>query len=299
LGQGGSKRAAARLDAGSFDPFGSFDQYHWTDVAHLTSSKAAPSHGRVTETPGAPRSVAACAGKRTQRDVALWRCAPRGSRSAPVALCPSASLPLSLPQKTSRPLDVCFFRQRYSMIRGAVVVGVWVPGISAWTGTGCAKEKELHGFTCVACAPATFSLRGFCGSGDCPGCTACPAGTYQAGSGMSYWAQWAGGGISSSGAALHCDSCDPGTSSANGASVWTYCAAGKLTTANGRGLSDGGCQSCDAGTFSTGRGVRNPETCSACGVHVRLVWLGSLHLVHQMRPRKIVELRRRTKPCHV
>jgi hypothetical protein len=28
LGQGGSKRAAARLDACSFDPFGSFDQYH-------------------------------------------------------------------------------------------------------------------------------------------------------------------------------------------------------------------------------------------------------------------------------
>ena len=180
-----------------------------------------------------------------------------------------------------------------------MVVGVWVPGISAWTGTGCAEEKELHGFPCVACAPATFSLRGFCASGDCPACTACPAGTYQPGSAMSYCAQWAGGGISSSGAALHCDSCDPGTSSANGASVWTYCAAGKLTTANGRGLSDGGCQSCDAGTFSTGRGVRNAETCSACGVHVRLVWLGSLHLVHQMRPRKIVELRERTKPCHV
>ena len=317
-GTGGAGVGARWSDAGSFDPFGSFDQYHWTDVARLTSSKAAPSHGRVTETPAAPRSVAACAGERTQRDLALCRCAPRGSRFL---------------KNVSTSRRGCFSRQRLGMIRAAVLVAV---GTSAWTGTGCGKGKELRaaqggregrggprGRSCtdsrasrVPPPPSRSAVSVEAATAPVPllapqalisrgrGCRVGPNGRGAVSRARVLLCTGGKGAAAAGvrhgwGAALHCDSCDPGTCSANGASVCTYCAAGKSTTPNGRALSDGGCHSCDAGTFSTGRGVGDAETCSACGVHVRLLCLGSLHLVHQMRPRKIVELRGRTKRWHL
>ena len=110
------------------------------------------------------------------------------------------------------------------MSRGALLLIVCIPYITAWSGTGCANGKELQGPAgCILCPAGTFSLGSDCGSIDCPGCTSCPAGAYQSASSMSHCTQCAEGSLSNSASASSCLKFNPGTFSSNGTTVTLNC----------------------------------------------------------------------------